>query len=218
MAKREGKIFENFWPELKDMQYPWPSDRKNYEEMFLDKKSELEEYLLNKTKVYMEKLGMDSLSHPYLQRGRNSLICHIDSGGRYFEIGDGFGNIFSTHNHSFRHDIVAFNVASDVLEYLDEEILAPRIEITENDYILNYFLPKELRNVSLKKYEERIINLASLQKEEVRIVDSKNQKELDFLHGNTIFKEGLCKLNASSNFRKYSWMVARTLGILSSKD
>ena len=152
--KRAGKAFYlgNPYLMLGGIVYSWPgSDLKEFERTYKEKRKELGEYLEGRAKVLIPEYGVRNLGgvYPYLQSGMNSETIHIGGDGRWidFEVQIGSG-LCSFHNmDSYMDRVMGFNLASDALEFLDEEILAPRIRLEEGKYLIEYALPEEFNGL-----------------------------------------------------------------------
>jgi hypothetical protein len=115
--------------------------------LFKREKVSLGKHLISMIRSYNKILDtkLDEPHYPYLQMAEESMAIHIGNNGRWltleYEIG---GSLLSTHNLDSRIDnILAFNVASDCLEFLYKDMKAPKIDHEGNEkYKIVYQLPK----------------------------------------------------------------------------
>lgn len=156
VTQRIGKDFDIGAPYLSGagIYYSWPG--KNFEDFrrrFKEDKERLGEAMLERAKILIKEHNVrTSLREPTLQHGEKREVIHIDTGGRWITIGPEIGGgICSYHNLDFWQDhIMGFNLAADALEYLDKTALAPRINIKEGRYVVQYPLPNGLSLLPIK--------------------------------------------------------------------
>jgi hypothetical protein len=145
---RVGKVFELGAPYLSGsgIVYTWHDSSREFEELFNEGRGELGKTLVSNLKVSMKDFNMRANSpvYPYLQDGMKGFALHMDGGGRWIDvqpfIGDG---IMAFHNLDYWKERVAgFNIGSDVIEYFDKGMKAPRISREGSEYVVEYFLPE----------------------------------------------------------------------------
>lgn len=151
MKSRKAKEFALGCPYLvqKGVYYCWPDrDYQAYPPIFNSHRKELGDYLLQQTRSYMgKKLSMDVKYYPYLNSGIVCETIHIGDGGTWLEFGahsPGNGMVASHNVDSYRDRVMAFNLASDMLEFLDPDMRAPRIVPESESHRLIYpFVPRQ---------------------------------------------------------------------------
>ena len=108
----------------------WPSPSQDLP-LFLEKKSQIKPILIENAKTYMAELGLESLINCFrVSEGDKHLFFSIDDerGWRWFYIEDGPGHrMIRCRDLSAAEGVIAFNIASDVLEHINDGKKAPRI-------------------------------------------------------------------------------------------
>ena len=159
MIKRQGRIWDLGAPYLAGSQnngldqsvaYSFPecansTGRKKWENDFRNKKDFLGDHLVEKLRKYMGDyhIHRECESIPYTQIGDDCAVLHMGDNGRWFEVGPtSFGGCLVFHNiDGYKTAIAGFNIGSDALEFIDESILCPRINIEGEKYKISYPLP-----------------------------------------------------------------------------
>ena len=116
---------------------------------FTEVRERLGERLLERAR---ERIQLQDVSttcnYPYLDSGMNCETIHIGSGGRWIEFSNGIHGICAFHNlDDYRDRILGFELAGDMMEFLDPRILAPRIQKERDSYALTYPLPRSLQSI-----------------------------------------------------------------------
>lgn len=199
---KPGRKFELGAPHIYNgTSYSWPSE--NDYPLFLKKKKEIEGFILENVKKYMDEFKMHNMGHyPHLQKHDEHVIVHIATGGEWFTIENSFGlGMVVPHNlDSVISNIVAFNTASDVLDFLDEKTEAPRILIDNGVYSTRYSLPKgfgllpfeQKPDVYARENLQRIFDMVKLG-EITGITASENFQEIRNAKGIIHVENGICE-------------------------
>jgi hypothetical protein len=146
MSRRTAKKFEMGNPYLVrgGICYFWPGDYRKYEKIYGERRTELSKHLLEEARSLMSAGGFDTKYYPYLQSGEKYETISTGDGGEWMEFGYFIsGGMASFHNvDDCRKRIVGFNLTSDALEFLDQEMLAPRINVLGDGRRLVYPLAR----------------------------------------------------------------------------
>lgn len=200
---RKGKRFELGAPYLasQGICYFWPgSDSKAFAEVFNGKRERLGNYLNERAWVLIDEFDVRTFSsYPYLQSGMEYEIVHIGDDGRWIEFGKFIGNgMCAFHNiDSYKDRVMGFNLCSDALEFLDEGILAPRIQDLSDTYRLTYPLPEgfdvlPLRLSEHREWLERVVGCGNSRNSLVDIKENKREQSIELSKGRVSIKEGWC--------------------------
>jgi len=200
---RQAKEFEIGAPHIGDniVQYPQPTRdyKKEFRRAFQERKEEMGNFLLEKLKSFDYKSDLwDKKYYPYLQVGESMLVFHVDGNGAWIEVGDHITNVVAEHNLDFvDQKVLAFNLASETLEYLDAEMLAPRISLEANLYNFNYPLAKRNPMILTKPFAEVEIEWQAIfERIEVGKGEfSRRDDSLEILlaEGKLVVQEGMCQ-------------------------
>ncbi len=128
----------------------------------MEKRDGLVELLTTTARKYMDEFGLRPTTpgyYPKVMKGQKGITISIGGGGQWIELWKMMGAGFISGNNldGYRENAVAFNVGADVLEAVDETILAPRISIENDRYILTYPLPAGVKTIPKLKDNERFI-------------------------------------------------------------
>ena len=211
--ERKGVLFEIGYPHFYEgVNYCWPNRDKDYDALFLDKRDELGEVLIENLKRYISDFGVCASVPPYpnLQKGEKGLALHLGDGGRWIELWKMLGSHFiNGHNlDSWIDKAAAFNIGSDVLEYLSPEILAPRIMKKGGKWSMRYPLPDGVDRIEHELFsEESLRNVYELVDfdPDIRITDENNLQKIVNSNGEIVIENDFCK---GRNFE--SWDVAKS--------
>ena len=212
--ERKGKAFQ-FYPSVGDtgVEYSWPDD--SYEELFQERKKEFGEPLLNKFRSYIGEFELFTHVpyYPYLQKGERGLCLHLGDGGRWIEVWPMIGDYFiGCHNlNSSLERVVAFNIGADTLEFLDEEIKAPRIRREGNLYFVNYPIAENLVPSLPEGTFEKSFELAKLGG--VEIIKSNDHHEFRTEYGSIYFKKDVVEGNGFNRLKILgaTWIISRLM-------
>ena len=169
--KREAREFKFGYPHFADgVPYAWPDDSKDYDALFLEKRDALMPFLLDKLRGYMKdfKLFSWGKGYPHASKGVNGLEFHIGTGGRWIEAWKMLGGYFiNPHNlDGWGERACYFNLGSDILEFVDETILAPRLTVEGSSFRLQYPVPRSKSLPDIKTIDReqvsRIFSVAKL--------------------------------------------------------
>ncbi|MAH07362.1 hypothetical protein CMI38_03880 [Candidatus Pacearchaeota archaeon] len=225
--ERKGKYFELGYPNFtRGIDYTYPNQDIEYKKLFQQKKKELEPFLLNNLKNYIIELGVSTMTpcYPYSQFGREGICLHLGDGGRWIEVWDMMGSHFiSEHNlDSYKDRAACFNTGSDILEYLDKSLLAPRIHADNDQFTLEYPLPENIKLIPSNKLLEndeglrRIFKLGKLgDSYELKLSDS--YQEISTSKGVVHIENGICNGRDFQGFSvaHASWPIAKLLSLCS---
>jgi hypothetical protein len=230
-STRGGKDFQFGYPHIEGgISYCCPNERIDYRKNTQKSQNKIGELLINNLKGYIERFGIHTSVplYPYLQKGRQGIILHLGTGGRWIEVGCescGFGFVNSHNLDSFIERAVAFNIGSDALEYIDSKMLAPRI-LPENDsYIIKHYLPRGLDLIPSdheyldEESMKRLFKLVQLD-EDVRLTLNAYSQEIRNSSGLIKIQNGICETRdfEKRNLPKFSWATARIMALCDKKD
>ena len=159
---REGRYFEVGFPHFKGgVAYGFPDQSKDYAGLLVCRRESLGDHLKDKLAGYIDEFEVHTMTpyYPYIQRCERGTVLHLGDGGRWIDVVRGMGGHFlSEHNlDSFKDRAAAMNIGADALEYLDENIRAPRIFVEDGSYVLNYPLPVGVDRLSGEEFSEATI-------------------------------------------------------------
>lgn len=159
---RKGVYFDIDYPHIEGgVRYSWPYDYETFNEQFLAKKEEMGALLLENFRGYAQEFNVFGIEGPipYMQHGEKGLALHMGHGGRWIEMWNhGAGYFLNGHNlDAYAENAAAFNIGSDIVEYLDESILAPRISAPDGDYVFTYPLPHGKETITDERFCERSV-------------------------------------------------------------
>lgn len=215
--QRVGKYFEFGYPHFhRGIEYNWPNQDVKFGELIEGKREELGEFLITKTREYMQQFsGKSPKLYPYLQTGMRGLCLHIGDGGRWIEVWKMMGAGFiGAHNlDAYLDRAVAFNVGSDTIEFFDPSILTPRVSKTDK-YEIIYPLPDGMKVITPHRHlnQETIERLFGIMKLETKLqVDLNSDKqEITSQQGKIRVYDRICKVSDFEGFNvtKASWIAA----------
>ncbi|MEN9626335.1 MAG: hypothetical protein RL557_663 [archaeon] len=222
--QRVGKYFELGYPHFKGgIDYPYPHE--SYYKPLEEKMDELAEPLLEKLQGYIAEFKIHSTyPRPYEQRGRQGLCLHLGYGGRWIEIWDMMGcHFINGHNlDSYSDRAACFNIGSDILEHLDQTLLAPRISAKDEIFTLTYPLPHGINILPTEKMKKHETNIRELFRHgkfgEITFDLQDTYQEIKTGNGIVHIEKGICE---GRNFQGWSashvsWPIASLLYL--SKD
>lgn len=198
--ERVGKYFEFGAPYFDGgVSYNWPNCEIDYDKLFLEKKDEMGDMLIDKLKGYIGDFRVfTSVPHyPHLQDGEKGLALHLGDGGRWIEIWKMMGASFlGEHNLDAYSDRAAcFNIGSDVLEYLDPSVLAPRISVEES-YVMRYPLPEGLVGIEHEYFNKETFNrfygMMDLDTD-IKFINELGNQRIENADGIITIKDGVCE-------------------------
>ncbi len=166
--KRIGRIFDLGAPYLAGSNsgygnlgvcYDFPESddyekKQKWKNRIREKRKELSELLIKNLSNYMDKFDINGKGHgiPYPQIAKDGVVLHMGNNGRWFEVYSMLGGFLSFHNIDASSEAVAgFNIGSDTLEFLDDSLLCPRIDLHDNKYKITYPLPNNEKELPVKK-------------------------------------------------------------------
>ena len=157
---RKGVVFEYGWPsfDFGSVYYCWPNNPEERQEDFLNKRGELVNLLDEKFREYSLGFGCGQTPREAVILGERGITVSWMDSGRWIEFWKMLGGYFvAGHNlDSWMDNAAAFNLASDVLEYLSPEILAPRI-YKKDRWELKYPLPEGKSPTDNTQFSEEIL-------------------------------------------------------------
>ena len=157
---RKGVVFEFGWPsfDFGKVDYCWPNNPEERQEDFLNKRGELINLLDEKFREYSLSFGCGRTPREAVILGERGITVSWMDSGRWIEFWKMLGGYFvAGHNlDSWMDNAVAFNLASDVLEYLSSEILAPRI-YKQDRWELKYPLSGGKSPIDNPQFSEEIL-------------------------------------------------------------
>ena len=197
-----------------------PNDKvaSDFDKKIFPQREVIAPYLNERLRNYMESFGLNPKPYPYYSLGEKGITLYLSDGGKWIEIwrqGAGYDFIvgYNLEGH-WRENAAALNVGSDLLEFLYDDIHAPRVTCEKNDWVLSYPLPDGIPQINNKYFTEKglgkayrvagfsepkIENHNGLQK----IIDSNSKGEI-------IIQNGFCE---GRGFQ--SWNVAKASFIIS---
>jgi len=223
--ERIGKHFEFGYPSFsRGIDYSYPNRNFGYKRLLEQKKEELVEPLLEKLRTYIPQFRVHTSMppYPYSQLGMQGLCLHLGDGGRWIEIWDMMGiHFINEHNlDSYVDRAVCFNIGSDVLEFLDPSILAPRILTERDQYTLRYPLPKGLSLIpsnNILHYEAALKNMFKIRGlgDEFKLNLEKSHQQIQTSKGTVHIENGVCEGRGfqSWDVSHASWPIAKLMSL-----
>lgn len=219
--ERAGKTFDLGAPYLSPsggISYFWPDMSGNYASVFKSRIGDLGDALLERSREMAGPLGVRSSSrhYPHLQRGEH-LTVHIGEGGRWVEIGAFIANgMAAFHNlDGYADQALGFDLASHALEFLDPQVLAPRIAREGGTYSLAYPFPRENGPLPLQREPGRWMDWLERQADSLRLggiaelTATPDSARIVLEQGHILIGEGMCR---GHGFRGYD--AIRATGLL----
>jgi len=220
---RVGKFFSFGAPQFYNgLEYNWPDEKLDYNGLFMERRDELGDILIEKLKQYIEEFDVfiSGSSYPYLQKGMKGLALYLGDGGRWIEIwkmaGAGF---LGCHNlDSYKERAAGFNIGSDLLERLDPTVLAPRVSISEGGYLMRFPLPQGLDIITnpllTEELVRRVYSLVDFN-EELRLTNGNGVQRIENSNGVVVIQKGMCE---GRDFKKWdvpkaSWAISRLISL-----
>lgn len=218
--QRKGVKFEVDYPFFeRGISYMWPNNSKEFNQLFFNKRDELAPILNERFRRYVtDFLPRQKLPSQCVSKGRKGLTIGFYNGGKWIEFWDmGFNYFVAGHNlDSWVDNAIAFNLASDVLEELSLEILAPRVKKVEDQWSLRYPLPEGMNKIKHKYFTpsrlEEIYANVDLHPG-VQIEEQEQAQIVSNPQGKIIIRNGFCETQGfkSWDVAKSSYVVSRLL-------
>ncbi|MBR9705200.1 hypothetical protein GOV12_07340 [Candidatus Pacearchaeota archaeon] len=200
--KRFGKHFESGYPCFyRRIEYSFLNNDVDYETLLKEKREELSELLLPRVEKYMDEFGVKIVrpTYPYSQIGKKGLTLHIGNNERSIQIWKTVGQKFLNHHNldSYLERMVCFNIGSDVLEYLDADLLAPRVFMDDNGVEIRYQLPNGMKVIKNKLFNcESVLSvyeLCGLDTEDVSLTLNDTFQKIESFEGKIEIFGGACE-------------------------
>ncbi len=218
--KREGRKFYLFYPSFdKGISYYWPDKDGGFKNLFLEKREELSTYLLENCKKYLKEFEFftNMPPYPYIQKGEKGFIFHIGDGGRWIEFEDTMNQFVAGHNlDAWIGNAVAMNLGSDLLERLDQTLLAPRVRKEAKRYNLEYPIPAGEGLITSDSFTEknlsRIYEVAGLSGD-VKISRNNGMQKIENQNGSVIIENQMCIGRGFERWDipKASWVISKIM-------
>lgn len=183
--------------------YLWPNQI--FKENFIKRVEELKTPLFEKLNEYFVSFNLfDKKIFPRLSHSNKKDLIEFQIGynGAYLTLIDDFGCMINFHNlDRVSEKIVGFNIASDTLESLNSEFLAPRILKTDENVEIKYpFTDKARETLDTKKYRnwiqgtlfQKIVNISNIGQIE-KILLKKDSKLIKLSKGIIEIKDNYCQ-------------------------
>lgn len=166
---RKGIVFQYGWPnfDFGHICYAWPNNPEEMDKMALGRLEEIGNIIGENFGEYSLEFGCGKVPTNAVRVDAKGIVAGWYDNGRWMEFFDMSGaNFINGHNlDSWLDNVVAFNLGSDVLEFLSPEILAPRVGYDSGSWEIKYALPEKsafMDNVESSK--KRIDKLYSVGK------------------------------------------------------
>jgi len=215
---RVGKYFKFGAPHFDGgPNYNWPDEERDYDELFKKERGPLGDILIPNLRKYIEEFGVSTLTphYPHLQRGEKGLVLHLGDGGRWIELWKMLGGFLADHNMTAHADWAAgFNIGSDVLEHLDPTILAPRLSIVKDSYLMRYPLPQGQETIESSRFTEELIKkiygVAKLSTD-FKFTNTNGVQEIENSNGRVIIEKGMCEGKGFQGWEasRASWVLTK---------
>lgn len=143
---RKGVIFECGWPnfDFGQIHYAWPNEFEEMNKKFSNNLLGLVGIIGENFKRYSAEFGLRSVSSdPAIIQGKGIIASWHDNGRDIEFYGMCGANFVNGYNlDSWVDNVVAFNLGSDVLEFLSPEVLAARVSYDNENWQIKYALPE----------------------------------------------------------------------------
>lgn len=222
--ERKGKQFDGDYPSFfRGVTYAWPDldRRQEFDEVLVQSRERLAPVLLENLKKYFEDFGISEYSgYPYSDIGMKKLALHVGMGGRWIEVGPEVGGYFmGEHNlDAWAERAIAMNIGSDVIESLDEEILAPRVIVKNGDYTIRHVVPHGQGLIDSPYFDaetlKRLYEVVKLDSN-IGIEQDGHSQRIVNPQGEIVIKDGFCEARGFTgwNIPKISWVTARLMNL-----
>ena len=222
--ERIGKYFEFGYPHFyRGVDYSWPNQEINFDKGIKERRDELGEFLLEKTRAYIKDFsaGKERGPYPYLQTGEKGLALHMGDRGRWIEVWKTIGaNFLGEHNlDSYIDRMVCFNSGYDTLEFFDKTILTPKAVKQREKYSVEYPLPKGLEVIPESSHLnpetlQRLFRLIGLDAN-LQLTLTTSHQEIRNSQGVIDIKEGICEAKDFEGWSlpKASWVASRLMSL-----
>lgn len=210
---RIGKKFASGFPYIagSGILYDWPTESKGeYDLLFAERKEVIGGYLLARAKRYLPTPVGRAVMYPRLKHGPKTETINVDTDCACISFGSSdFGSFVNFHNvDAWAHRAIGFNLSADLLEHLDHEVLAPRINLDEPESVIDYPFPAEAKLLTLDEKQVGLLRKLGSDLGELRVEATDALQRLVFPKGRVdVAREG-CKAYA---FKGYDLIRATQL-------
>jgi hypothetical protein len=198
--------------------YPWP--RKGHTDdnvNFKSKREEIGPYLIERTNHYNLKfdLGISS-PYPYMNIGMSGIQIHTGTDGRWIEFWPDNRSMVTEHNLRLTKDwILVFNLAADCLEFVNREIVAPRILKKGDKYSVEYALPSGTTSIPKGShvFKKKWLQ-SSLKSSQVKSLSNVlGEQQITFQNAKLLIRKGLCvgEMESEGSLYDLTYLIANAV-------
>ena len=220
--QRTAQHFELGYPHFCDrINYRWPTNEIAQTQDLANRLTEIAPFLIDKTKTYLTQFGVFTQmpQYPRAEIGTDAIALHFGDDARYLIVDTKkrAGVFLGEHNlFSWKANAAAFNIGSDVLEYIVPTIVAPRILGSGDKFTLQYPIPSGQNKIDPKllttELLSRLYGIVNMPTD-ARIENGAKTQRITSSGGEIRIENGFC---TGVDFKDYqlapaSWVIAKIM-------